>query len=92
MLAGVVVDVVKGMVDHCDNLEIVTVQTQWDKCWTDGRIGEGLIEGWFHGCMSYTHIKGVRNRYVEFTEPILLKGAAGILTRLDANGDPVVSP
>ena len=41
--------------------------------------------------MSYTHVKGVRNRYLDFTNPIVKKGAAGILTRLDANGSPVIS-
>ena len=42
--------------------------------------------------MSYTHVEGVRNRYVEFSNEILQKGDAGILTRLDTNGNPVVSP
>ena len=44
----------------------------------------------FHGCYSYTHTKGVRNRYLEFTSPIINGKPAGILTRLDADGKPVI--
>ena len=80
-LSGMVIDVIEGMNAMC-GLEIVTVQTDWDKCWTTNEIGDGLLNGYYHGCMAYTHTKGVRNRYLEFSHPITQNGAAGILTRL----------
>ena len=89
-LSGMVIDVIDGMSQLCE-LDIIPVQTNWENCWADNEIGQGLLNGHFHGCMSYTHVKGVRNRYVDFTNAIIHKGAAGILTRLDANGSPLVS-
>ena len=87
-LAGVVVDVVKGMNEICD-LEIVTVQTQWANCWNAGTIGEGLVAGYFHGCMSYTHTAGERTRFLDFSNGVLQSNKpAGLLVRLDSNGLP----
>lgn len=56
-------------------------------------IGRGIMDGRVHGCTGYTHTKGSRNLALEFTASILgdLK-TAGILTRLDANAKPVISP
>ena len=80
-----------GMTAVCD-LDVTLVQTQWGRCWSDDRIGEGLALGEFHGCTAYTHAYGVRNRYLEFSKPILKDNkAAGILTRLNADGTPVIS-
>lgn len=43
--------------------------------------------------MSYTHTTGSRNRFVEFSHGILdVNKAAGILTRLNSDGKPEVSP
>lgn len=69
------------------------VQTQWDQCWDAGKIGTGLLNGHFHACVSYTHTHGERNRYLEFSRPILRDNKpAGILTRLDnVTGKPVIS-
>ena len=54
-------------------------------------VGESLYKGYVHGCTAYTHAKGERNWSLEFTHSILagLK-TAGILTRLDGNGDPII--
>lgn len=83
---------VEGMNEVCD-IEIVTVQTDWDNCWGNDKIGIGLSAGYFHGCMSYTHTQGERNRFIDFSHSVLnVNKAAGILTRLDAQGKPVVSP
>ena len=55
------------------------------------KIGEGLAMGEYHGCATYTHAAGVRNRFLEFSKPILNDNkAAGLLTRLDASGMPIV--
>jgi len=81
----------QGMLAVCD-VDLTLVQTQWSRCWENDRIGEGLALGEFHGCTTYTHTSGVRNRYLEFSIPILNDSkAAGILTRLDEDGNPVVS-
>jgi hypothetical protein len=43
--------------------------------------------------MSYTHTTGSRNRFVDFSYGILdVNKAAGILTRLDSDGKPEISP
>jgi hypothetical protein len=90
-LSGFGVDFAQALPEVC-NLDVVTVQTQWKRCWNFDRIGEGLANGEYHGCMTYTHTAGVRNRYLEFSEAILddIK-PAGILTRLDADGNPVIN-
>jgi len=101
-VAGFGTDVALGLMEVCPNLQISVRQTQWSQCW-DGstglnsygqgpRAGDGLDSGWFHGCMTYTHTTGVRNRYLEFTEGILQANKpAGIITLLD-NGVPRVLP
>jgi len=43
--------------------------------------------------MTYTHTAGERNRFLEFSNGILRANKpAGLLTRLDSNGNPVVKP
>ena len=89
-VSGFGADVAKGLMDVCD-IDVFTVQTQWSRCWQDEKIGEGLALGEFHACATYTHAAGVRNRYIEFSSPILKDNkAAGILTRLDSSGKPLV--
>ncbi len=61
---------------------MVCSDIQWNNCWReDDKIGAGLAMAEFHGCHLYTHTKGERNRYLEFTSPIIndLK-PVGILT------------
>jgi ABC-type amino acid transport substrate-binding protein len=63
---GVGADMVKGMAAHC-GFDVYVLQAHWSDCWGKGEIGKGLLQGWYHGCMTYTHAAGVRNRYMEFT-------------------------
>jgi len=81
-VAGFGHDVAKGLESVCD-IEVVTRQTAWSQCW-DGSstaIGSDLDNGVFHGCMTYTHTAGVRNRYMDFSYGILSANKpAGILT------------
>merc|ERR1719491_2769667 len=89
-LSGFSPDFVKGLEEIC-YVDIELVQASWAECWGSDKIGPGLLNANYHGCAAYTHTKGVRNRYLEFTKPILaMNKAAGILTRLE-NGEPVVS-
>lgn len=90
--AGIGHDVAKGLSSVCD-IDVSVVQTSWGKCWASGEIGEGLLNGYYHGCMTYTHTAGQRPRYMEFSNAFLKDNKpAGLLTRLDASGNPVVSP
>jgi ABC-type amino acid transport substrate-binding protein len=63
---GVGADMMKGMAAHC-NFDATIMQVHWSDCWTNGEIGSGLLQGWYHGCMTYTHATGTRNRYLDFT-------------------------
>ena len=57
----------------------------------DGSVGTGLLDGHYHGCMTYTHAQGVRNRFLEFTEAVLdANKPAGLLVLLNADGTPKV--
>ena len=79
-----------AMADFCD-IDVFIVQTDWERCWNDNKIGEGLAIGEYSGCAAYTHTRGVRNRYLEFSKPILDDAKkAGIISRLNENGEPVV--
>ncbi|KAH8057110.1 FK506 binding protein [Aureococcus anophagefferens] len=76
----------------CD-IEVTTIQAGWAECWTDGHIGDSLLAGYYHGCQTYTHTIGARNRYMEFSTPILdLNKECGFIAMLDDDGNPVVSP
>jgi len=86
---GVGVDMIKAMGEHC-GFDVEVMQAHWSDCWGDGEIGRGLLEGWYHGCMTYTHAAGVRNRYLEFTNSwARLNKPSGIITKLDG-GVPVL--
>jgi hypothetical protein len=90
-LSGFGADFARGLPEVCD-IDIALVQTQWLRCWDTDHIGQGLATGEYHGCMTYTHTAGVRNRYLEFSKAILDDNkSAGILTRLDEDGIPVIS-
>merc|ERR1719473_2197283 len=91
-VAGFGHDVAKGLESVCD-IDVVTRQTSWSECWGDNKIGDKLDAGAFHGCMTYTHTAGTRNRYVDFTNGILSANKpAGILTRLGSDGKPIIDP
>ena len=55
--------------------------------------GSGIKEGTVHGCMTYTHLFGARERIFEFTHAWTQAAskAAGLITRL-VDGKPVISP
>lgn len=91
-VAGFGHDVAKGLEKVCD-IDVVTRQTDWKECWGANKIGAGLDNGLFHGCMTYTHTAGTRGRYLDFTYGILSSNKpAGILTRLGSDGKPVIDP
>ncbi len=84
-------DVAVSLNTVCD-IDVTVVQTKWGNCWNAAEgIGQGLLNGHFHGCMTYTHTVGVRNRFVDFSEPILdLNKPAGLIVKLDGNSTPLV--
>jgi len=89
-VAGLPHDIMLGMADLCD-WDVTVVQTNWNGCWDQGKIGANLLNGDYNGCMAYTNTVGERNRFMEFSESVLQSNKpAGIITRLDANGVPVI--
>lgn len=92
-LAGFGHDIAQGLPEVCPHLEVTVVETKWANCWTSEGSGQGLDNAHYHGCLTYTHTSGQRNRFMEFSNAILSANKpAGILTRLNAEGKPVVSP
>jgi hypothetical protein len=53
-VAGIGHDFAMGMAPLCD-FDITVVQTKWSNCWDSGKIGPGLLNGYYHACMTYTH-------------------------------------
>lgn len=90
-LTGFGLEVALSLGESC-GLDIDVTETQWIYCWGNNEIGEGLDRGDFHACMNYFNAQGIRERYVEFGKPILDDNTPdALLTRLDENGNPVVS-
>ena len=69
-ISGFGPDFARGLEDVCE-VDVTLVETAWSECWGDKKIGNGLLSGHYHGCTTYTGTKGVRNRYLEFSSPIL---------------------
>mmetsp|Transcript_103366 Transcript_103366/g.126296 ORF Transcript_103366/g.126296 Transcript_103366/m.126296 type:complete len:346 (-) Transcript_103366:122-1159(-) len=87
---GIGHDIAMGLEKVCD-INMTVVEMKWNKCWGNAIIGKGLEHGEAHGCMAYTHTFGARNRFMEFSKPILKDNKpAGLLVRL-VNGVPVVN-
>ena len=87
-VVGVGADMIKALGEHC-GFDVTITQAHWSDCWGAGEIGAGLREGWYHGCMTFTHAAGVRNRYLDFTESWAEPNKpAGLITRLDSNRVP----
>ncbi len=81
----------RGCAAHC-NWDLEIVQTPFDNCIDGDDIGQGLMNGWYHSCVSYTSTRGQRQRSIEFSESILKQNKpAGLLVRLE-DGIPTVSP
>lgn len=94
-LTGFGIDMANGMNNLCPKLQIKVVETAWDDCWTandngDGTLGEAVANGTLDGCMTYTHTRGDRDELAEFSDAILKPTAAGLLTLLDSEGNPIV--
>ncbi|KAL1504952.1 hypothetical protein AB1Y20_008719 [Prymnesium parvum] len=102
-LTGYMVDLGKLMHPMC-NVEVEFILSPWSECWTskpsalyfpevNEYVGQSIYRGYVHGCTAYTHTKGERTLSLEFTDSVLggLK-TAGILTRLDDSGNPIISP
>ncbi|CAL1130770.1 unnamed protein product [Cladocopium goreaui] len=88
---GIGKDIAKGLESVCD-IEVHVTEVRWSDCWGNAVIGDGLAAGELHGCMTYTHTYGARNRFCEFSKPILKDNKpGGILVKLDEFGDPVVT-
>ena len=84
---GVGPDMINAMAEHC-GFDVEVVQAHWSDCWGTGEIGQGLLKGWYHGCMTYTHAAGQRNRFMEFTNSwAMLNKPSGLITKL-VNGKP----
>jgi len=80
------------MAAHC-GFDVTIMQAHWADCWNAGEIGDGLLQGWYHGCMTYTHATGVRNRYLEFSNSwAMLNKPSGLIAKLDDAGKPMLSP
>jgi len=87
-------------------IDIIFDQTNWKNCWdSEGYqladpavnqaaspgIGQGLLNGWYAGCTTYTHLHGVRNRFLEFSDAILNQNKpAGLIVMLNSDGTPKV--
>ena len=89
-LGGFGADFARGINDNGE-IEILLTETRWANCWSDGAIGVGAASGWYHGCMTYTHTRGQRPRFMEFSRSILgLNKPAGLLARI-SGGVPAVN-
>jgi len=89
-VVGVGADMIKAMGNFC-GFDVEIVQAHWSDCWSAGEIGPGLLQGWYHGCMTYTHATAVRNRYLEFTNSwARLNKPSGLIVKL-VGGKPKIS-
>ena len=72
----------KEVAKVCD-WDLTVVETPWKECWDNGYAGNGMMKGNFHGCMSFTHTNGKRDRMLEFSNAILKNNKpGGILVRM----------
>ena len=89
-VVGVGADMIKALGEHC-GFDVTITQAHWSDCWDAGEIGAGLREGWYHGCMTFTHAAGMRNRFLDFTGSWAVPNKpAGLITRL-VNGVPHIN-
>ena len=82
----------------CEDIDIKVVKESWANCWSSeggGRLGAKLANASdtsLDGCMTYTHGRGVRDTFADFTDAMLDDNKpAGLLTLLDSDGKPRVS-
>lgn len=82
-LGGFGKEVAEGVAKVC-NWDLTLVETAWNKCWDNGYAGDGMMKGSFHGCMTFTHTNGKRNRMLEFSNAILQSNKpGGLLGRIE---------
>ena len=54
-LGGFGIELAKGIEAMApDEIEFIFAETRWDNCWGSSEIGQGLVSGWYSGCMTYT--------------------------------------
>jgi len=90
-LMGFGKDFADGMTALCPDITIDVVQAAWKDCWdgSTASIGQGLNNGTYDACMTYTHTQGVRNDYCDFSDAILdLNKPVGLIVKLGADGLP----
>jgi hypothetical protein len=91
-LKGFGYDIAMGLNAMCEELDITVEQTLWSDCWTPHGLGGRLDNGEIDACMTYTHTKGLRNEFADFSWGILsVNKAAGLMSKLDAQGNPYVT-
>lgn len=94
-LAGFGYDIAQGMNAAgglCADINITMVKTAWEDCWTSGRLGDKLEDGTLDACATYTHTVGARPLVADFSHGILeVNKAAGLITKLDSDGEPMVN-
>jgi ABC-type amino acid transport substrate-binding protein len=91
-LTGFGPDIANGMKELCPELNIEVVKTRWSDCWTSSGLGNKLDSGEVDACMTYTHTRGIRNKFAEFSGGILdVNKAAGLMTKLNEDGTPKVT-
>jgi len=97
-MLGLIPEFIEIMQETCDDIDIQWIHTEWSKCFDEtgsqSTVGEDIKYGAVHACAGYTHLPGLRSRLFDWSSAITVPSAnaAGIITRLDANGKPVVSP
>jgi len=80
----------EGMGELC-GFDVVITETRWTECWGNQTVGRGLLNGHYHGCMTYTHSKGSRDRQMDFSHAFLKDHKqAGLLVRLKDDGTPEI--
>jgi hypothetical protein len=74
------------------NLDCIMTVDKWANCWDNDLPGIGLMSGYYHSCATFTN-QYQRQWSLEFSEAFLAKNKpAGILSKLDLTGQPVIPP
>jgi len=94
-LEGFGADVARGMNKLCADIQINIVQAKWEECWSaagGGTLGAKLEDGTLDACMTYTHTKGIRNKYAEFSGAVMnVNKAAGLIAAAGPDGIPLLT-
>lgn len=75
-----------------NKLDCVFIRDNYEECWQSGDYpGRGLQSGWYDACSTYTNTL-LRQRSVQFSHSYTMERPAGILSRLDSKGNPLIHP